>query len=118
MRLWLYGVLGVVSVALLTWGYVVDTRRHEARLAMVNVRSVPEVERQLGRPTGEWSKLDDIHRDCSRDIYTEADEQAGLVLKRYVLWSEVLSFHFGYLELIVKVRPSDGAVLAAKVFHS
>ena len=114
---WVALACGVLLVGLLIWGYVVDTRRYDGRLALAEVKSVAEVERVLGQPIETVHRFEDIHRSHSRDVFAPPDESAGHVLKRYVLWSEVLSFHFGYLELIVKVRPSDGAVLAAKVFH-
>lgn len=114
---WVASACGVLLVGLLVWGYVVDTRRYERRLTLAEVKSVAEIERVLGQPIETVRRFEDIHRSHSQDVFAPADEAAGHVLKRYVLWREVLSFHPGYLELIIKVRPSDGAVLAAKVFH-
>jgi hypothetical protein len=114
---WVASACGVLLVGLLVWGYIVDTRRYEGRLALAEARSVAEIERVLGQPIETVRRFEDIHRSHSQDLFAPADEAAGHVLKRYVLWSEVLSFHPGYIELFVKVRPSDGSVLAAKVFY-
>ena len=114
---WVASACGVLLVGLLVWGYIVDTRRYEGRLALAEGRSVAEIERVLGQPIETVRRFEDIHRSHSQDLFAPADEAAGHVLKRYVLWSEVLSFHPGYIELVVKVRPSDGSVLAAKVFY-
>ena len=114
---WVASACGVLLVGLLVWGYIVDTRRYEGRLALTEGRSVAEIERVLGQPIETVRRFEDIHLSHSQDLFASADEAAGHVLKRYVLWSEVLSFHPGYIELFVKVRPSDGSVLAAKVFY-
>jgi len=114
---WVASACGVLLVGLLVWGYIVDSRRYEGRLALAEARSVAEIERVLGQPIETVRRFEDIHRSHSQDLFAPADEAAGHVLKRYVLWSEVLSFHPGYIELVVKLRPSDGAVLAAKVFY-
>jgi len=114
---WVASACGVLLVGLLVWGYIVDSRRYEGRLALAEARSVAEIERVLGQPIETVRRFEDIHRSHSQDLFSPADEAAGHVLKRYVLWSEVLSFHPGYIELVVKVRPSDGSVLAAKVFY-
>lgn len=114
---WVASACGVLLVGLLVWGYIVDSRRYEGRLALAEARSVAEIERVLGQPIETVRRFEDIHRSHSQDVFAPADEAAGHVLKRYVLWSEVLSFHPGYIELIVKARPSDGSVLAAKVFR-
>jgi hypothetical protein len=114
---WVASACGVLLVGLLVWGYIVDSRRYEERLALAKARSVAEIERVLGQPIETVRRFEDIHRSHSQDVFSPADEAAGHVLKRYVLWSEVLSFHPGYIELVVKLRPSDGAVLAAKVFR-
>jgi hypothetical protein len=114
---WVASACGVLLVGLLVWGYIVDSRRYEGRLALAEARSVAEIERVLGQPIETVHRFEDIHRSHSQDLFAPADEATGHVLKRYVLWSEVLSSHPGYLELIIKVRPSDGSVLAAKVFH-
>jgi len=114
---WVASACGVLLVGVLVWGYIVDSRRYEERLALAEARSVAEIERVLGQPIETVRRFEDIHRSYSQDVFSPADEAAGHVLKRYVLWREVLSFHPGYLELVVKARPSDGAVLTAKVFH-
>ncbi len=114
---WVASACGVLLVGVLVWGYIVDSRRYEERLALAKARSVAEIERVLGQPIETVRRFEDIHRSHSQDVFSPADEAAGHVLKRYVLWSEVLSFHPGYIELVVKLRPSDGAVLAAKVFR-
>jgi hypothetical protein len=98
-------------------GCAVDNRRYEARLQLQHAKNIAEIEQVLGQPIETVRRFEDIHRSHSQDVFSPADEAAGHVLKRYVLWSEVLSFHPGYIELVVKVRPSDGGVLAAKVFH-
>jgi hypothetical protein len=59
--------------------------------------------------------MDQIHSSHAEGLYTEADERAGYVVHRYNLWFVGLGFHVGYRSLVVKVRPADGAVLAAKV---
>jgi hypothetical protein len=114
---WVASACGVLLVGVLVWGYIVDSRRYEGRLALAEARSVAEIERVLGQPIETVRRFEDIHRSHSQDLFSPADEAAGHVLKRYVLWREVLSFHPGYIELVVKVRPSDGSVLAAKVFY-
>ena len=117
----LYGLLCffvVAFVGLLAWAYVVGGRQLEARLALQHAKNVMEVEQVLGEPMEEWGRFDRIRPDFSQGLYTPADEQAGYVLKRYLLWGgDITTLHPAYLDLFVKVRPSDGAVLAAKVIH-
>jgi len=120
-RRWVLRGLGlclVLFAVLLGRGCAVDNRRYEARLQLQHAKTIAEIEQVLGPPWEEWARLDNVHYEFAQlGIYTQADEQAGYVLKRYLLWSEVLTFHPGFLDLLVKVRPSDGAVLAAKVHH-
>lgn len=116
--LWGLGFCLVLFAGLLGRGCAVDNRRFEARLQLQHAKNIAEIEQVLGPPLEEWARSDHIYQEAAQlGIYTQADEQAGYVLKRYLLWSEVLTFHPGFLDLFVKVRPSDGAVLAAKVHH-
>ncbi|NCW78958.1 MAG: hypothetical protein EBV64_13575 [Oxalobacteraceae bacterium] len=114
---WALGFCIILFAGFLARGCAFDNRRYEARLQLQHAKNIAEVEQVLGPPIETVGRFEDIHRSHSRDVFTPADEAAGHVLKRYVLWSEVLSFHPGYIELVVKVRPSDGSVLAAKVFY-
>jgi len=115
---WALGFCIILFAVLLGRGCAVDNRRYEARLQLQHAKNIAEIEQVLGPPWEEWARLDNVHYEFAQlGIYTQADEHAGYVLKRYLLWSEVLTFHPGFLDLLVKVRPSDGAVLAAKVHH-
>ena len=114
---WALGFCVVAVVGLLARGCVDDDRRYEARLQLQQAKNIAEVEQVLGKPMQTWRKYDHINLHYSRDVFTPEDEAAGLVLQQYMLWGEVLTFHPGYLTLVVKVRPTDGAVLAAKVVH-
>jgi len=120
MRLlfWVLGFFIVAFVCLVAWAYVVGGRQLEARLALQHAKNVAEVEQVLGKPMEEWGRFDRIRPDFSQGLYTPADEQAGYVLKRYLLWGgDITTLHPAYLDLFVKVRPSDGAVLATKVLN-
>jgi hypothetical protein len=115
---WALGFCVVAVVGLLARAYVVGGRQLEARLALQHAKNVAEVEQVLGKPIEEWGRLDRIRPDFSQGIYTQADDESGYVLKRYLLWGgDISTLHPGYLTLVVKVRPTDGAVLAAKVVH-
>ena len=107
----------VFAAVALAVGYVVDTRAYEERLALVHCRHVSEIEVVLGPPQQVYLKLGEVHPSHATEIYSQEDERAGLVLHRYNLWFVGLGFHVGYRTLLAKVRPSDGAVIAARVHY-
>ena len=82
----------VAVVGLLARGCVVDDRRYEARLQLQQAKNIAEVEQVLGKPMQTWRKYDHINLHYSRDVFTPEDEAAGLVLQKYMLWGEVLTF--------------------------
>lgn len=102
-------------VCLVAGCQVLEARYEKACQVLLRAKHVSQIEAALGAPRAEYAAYHDIHRDYSSGIYTEQDEKAGLVLRVYAL--ERAAFHVGYKNLVVKVRPSDGAVLAAKAYQ-
>lgn len=107
--------LSLALACLVVGCQVLEARYERACQVLLRSRHVSEIEAALGPPLAEYAACRDIHRDHSSGIYTEQDEKAGLVLRIYPLHRA--AFHIGYQELVVKVRPSDGAVLAAKAYQ-
>ena len=106
----------LASLACLVAGcQVLEARFERACQVLLQAKHVSEIEAALGAPRAEYAAYHDIHRDHSSGIYTEQDEKSGSVLRIYPL--ERAAFHIGYQDLVVKVRPSDGAVLAAKAYQ-
>lgn len=106
----------LASLACLVAGcQVLEARYERACQVLLQAKHVSEIESALGPALAEYAAYHDIHRDHSSGIYAEQDEQAGLVLRIYPLHRA--AFHIGFQELVVKVRPSDGAVLAAKSYQ-
>lgn len=106
----------LLALAYLSLGcHILEERYKRACQVLLHAKHVSEVEAALGPPRVEYAVYDAIHRDHSSGIYTEHDEKAGLVLRIYPLHRA--AFHIGYQDLVVKVRPSDGAILAAKSYQ-
>ena len=105
----------VAVVGLLARGCVVDDRRYEARLQLQQAKNIAEVEQVLGKPMQTWRKYDHINLHYSRDVFTPEDEAAGLVLQKYMLWGEVLTFTGG--PDLGREGPSDGWCRARRQGH-
>lgn len=111
---WAMAALTAMASLLLA-SYFVDTRNYEERLDLVHATDIHQVVSELGPPIAVYHKLDQIHPSLAKDLFRIEDERAGLVLQRYNLWFFGLGYHAGYKTLLVKLRPSDGKILAARV---
>ena len=107
--------LSLALACLVVGCQVLEARYERACKVLLQARHVSEIESALGPALAEYAVYHDIHRDHSSGIYAEQDEKAGLVLRIYALHRA--AFHIGYQDLVVKVRPSDGAILAAKAYQ-
>jgi hypothetical protein len=95
--------------------YDQEEKALKKRADLVHSKYERDIEAILGAPIKISERFISIHPSHSSGIFTEKDEEQGYVFKLYNYWVPSTPFHGSYKTLAVKIRPSDGTILAAKI---